>query len=45
MRKYLGNKKMVIALVGPAMILFSVMVLYPLGVLIVKSFKIGRAHV
>ena len=38
MRKYLGNKKMVIALVGPAMILFSVMVLYPLGVLIVKSF-------
>lgn len=38
MRKYLGNKAMVFALVAPAMILFSVMVLYPLGILLVKSF-------
>lgn len=38
MRKYLGNKVMVFALAAPAMILFSVMVLYPLGILVVKSF-------
>ena len=38
MRKYLGNKAMVFALVAPAMLLFTVMVLYPLGILIVRSF-------
>ena len=38
MRKYLGNKAMVFALVAPAMLLFTVMVLYPLGILVVRSF-------
>lgn len=38
MKKYLGNKRVIIFLIAPAMILISVMVLYPMLVLVVHSF-------
>lgn len=38
MKKYLGNKRVIIFLVAPTMILISVMVLYPMLVLVVHSF-------
>lgn len=38
MKKYLGNKRVIIVLIAPAMILISVMVLYPMLVLVVHSF-------
>lgn len=38
MKKYLGNKPMILFLVAPAMILVAVMVLYPLAIILVKSF-------
>lgn len=38
MKKYLGNKPMILLLIAPTMILIAVMVLYPLGVLLTKSF-------
>lgn len=38
MKKYLGNKRVIIFLIAPTMILISVMVLYPMLVLVVHSF-------
>lgn len=38
MKKYLGNKAMILALIAPTMILICVMVLYPLVILFTKSF-------
>lgn len=38
MRKYLGNKVIITGLVAPTMILFAVMVLYPLYIVLTKSF-------
>lgn len=38
MKKYLGNKRVIIFLIAPTMILISVMVLYPMRVLVVHSF-------
>lgn len=38
MKKYLGNKPMILLLIAPTMILITVMVLYPLGILLVNSF-------
>lgn len=39
MKKYLGNKPIILLLIAPTMILVAVMVLYPLGILLVKSFS------
>ena len=38
MKKYLGNKVVIFCLIAPVMILFTVMVLYPMGILLVQSF-------
>ena len=38
MKKYLGNKRVIIFLIAPTMILITVMVLYPMFVLVVHSF-------
>lgn len=38
MKKYLGNKVVILCLIAPVMILFTVMVLYPMGILLVQSF-------
>ena len=38
MKKYLGNKRVIIFLIAPTMILISVMVLYPMLVLVVHGF-------
>lgn len=37
MKKYLGNKRVIIFLIAPTMILISVMVLYPMLVLVVHQ--------
>lgn len=38
MKKYLGNKRVIIFLIAPTMILITVMVLYPMLVLVIHSF-------